>query len=159
MTSARFVTEDTIVADTYKLRAQSVVQIPGGVLHSDEDVWGADAREFNPRRFIHTPNGTKTGSTDTEKCSVRPEAFRGYGGGTVFCPGRHFAQIEILSLVAGLLMGWDFEPPNGEHDIGWDPPMDEKRMPFGVMKPLKDVLVSMKRREGMRELDWSLTMS
>ncbi|KAL1610601.1 hypothetical protein SLS60_002271 [Paraconiothyrium brasiliense] len=159
MTSARFVTEDTIVADTYKLRAQSVVQIAGGVLHGDEEVWGPDSREFNPQRFISTPNGTKTGSTDADKRSVHPAAFRGFGGGTVFCPGRHFAQIEILSLVAGLLMGWDFDPPKGAELIEWDPPKDEKRIPIGVMKPLRDVVVSIKRRDEMRGLRWLLRMS
>lgn len=162
MTSARFVTEDTIVADTYKLRAQSVVQIAGGVLHSDEDIWGPDSREFNPRRFLHTPNGTRTSSTDTidkEKRSVHPAAFRGFGGGTVFCPGRHFAQIGILSLVAALLMGWDFEAPKGEKEIDWDPPMDEKRIPVGVMKPLRDVTVALRRREELCELKWILKMS
>lgn len=158
MTSARFVTEDTIVADTYKLRAQSVVQIAGGVIHGDEEVWGSDSKKFNPQRFISTPNGTKTGSTDAEKRNVHPAAFRGFGGGTVFCPGRHFAQIEILSLVAVLLMGWDFYPPQGKDNIDWDPPKDEKRIPIGVMKPLKDVVVSMERREENRDLSWSLKM-
>ncbi|OAG00005.1 cytochrome P450 [Paraphaeosphaeria sporulosa] len=159
MTSARFVTEDTIVADTYKLRAQSVVQIAGGVMHEDEEVWGPDAREFNPRRFISTPNGTKTGPGDAGKHSVHSAAFRGFGGGTVFCPGRHFAHIEILSLVAVLLMGWDFKPPQGKDAIDWDPPKDVKRIPIGVMKPLKDVVVAMNRREELRDLTWSLKMT
>ncbi|KAF9729618.1 hypothetical protein PMIN06_003273 [Paraphaeosphaeria minitans] len=159
MTSARFVTEDTIVADTYKLRAQSVVQIAGGVMHEDEEVWGSDSREFNPRRFIFTPNGTKTGSENAEKQNVHPAAFRGFGGGTVYCPGRHFAQIEILSFVAVLLMGWDFNPPQGKENIDWDPPKDEKRIPIGVMKPLKDVVVAMKRRKEIQDLTWSLKMT
>jgi cytochrome P450 len=158
MTSARFVTKDTVVADMYKLRANSVVQIAGGVIHDDEQVWGSDSREFNPQRFISTPNGTKT-NIDAENRTVHPAAFRGFGGGTVYCPGRHFAQIEILSLVAVLLMGWDFGSPQGNDRIDWDPPKDEKRIPIGVMKPLKDVVVSMKRREETRELSWSLKMA
>ncbi|KAF1966571.1 cytochrome P450 [Bimuria novae-zelandiae CBS 107.79] len=158
MTSARFVTEDTVLADTYLLRANSVVQIAGGVLHQDEEVWGPDAREFNPHRFVNTPNGTRTGSTEAEKRSVHPAAFRGFGGGTVYCPGRHFAQIEILSLVAVLLMGWEFTQPKGEAGIRWNPPMYEKRTPIGVMKPLRDVNVTMKRREEMRGIKWSLQM-
>lgn len=158
MTSARFVTEDTVVADTYLLRANSIVQIAGGVIHGDEAVWGHDSQEFNPQRFINAPNGIKTGGTETEKRGVHPAAFRGFGGGTVYCPGRHFAQIEILSLVAVILMGWDLKPPQGEDHISWDPPMDEKRIPIGVMKPLKDVAVSMKRREGMQNLKWSLKL-
>lgn len=158
MTSARFVTEDTVVADTYLLRAQSIVQISGWVIHGDEEVWGHDSRDFNARRFFKSPNGTKTALLDTEKRGVHPAAFRGFGGGTVYCPGRHFALIEILSLVAVLLMGWDIEPPKGSSGIDWDPPMDEKRIPIGVMKPLRDVTVAMRRRESTRDLKWSLQL-
>lgn len=156
MTSARLVAKDTIVADTYLLRANSVIQVAGGVIHEDASIWGPDVASFNPRRFIDSPHGTKTGPMESQKKTVHPAAWRGFGGGLVYCPGRHFAQSEIFSLVAVLVLGWEFAPITGEEKIRFDPPKDEKRMPLGVVKPLRDVPVSMKRRKGMENIKWVL---
>ncbi|KAF2179836.1 cytochrome P450 [Zopfia rhizophila CBS 207.26] len=158
MTSTRLVVEDTIVADTYLLRANSVVQIAGDVIHKDTNVWGPDASSFNPRRFISSPYGTKTGVAESEKSPVHPAAFRGFGGGSVFCPGRHFAQREILSLVAAVVTIFDLEPPKGEDHIPFNPPIDETRLPLGVMKPLREVSVRMKRRD-VEDVKWVLALT
>jgi cytochrome P450 len=158
MTSARFVMKDTVVADTWLLRANSVVQLAGGVMHEDPTIWGPDASDFNAYRFIRSTYGTKTGATDSDKVTVHPAAWRGFGGGTVYCPGRHFAQIEILTLVAVLIMGWDLKPPKGQDSIAHHPPKDWYRIPIGVMKPLRDVKVSMERRKDMESLNWVLKL-
>lgn len=158
MTSARYVLEDTIINDTYLLRKDTVVQIAGGVIHSDKEIWGPDVDSFNPRRFYYTQSGTKTskdGSVSESKSSqVHPAAYRAFGGGASLCPGRHFAQIEILTLTAVLLMGFDMEPPAGQEKVAWDPPLDDKRFPIAVMKPLKEVNVKLVRRKGMENIKW-----
>jgi cytochrome P450 len=158
MASTRLVTKDTLIADTYLLRANSIAMIAGGVMHEDPAIWGPDALAFNPRRFITSTHGTKTGVEEKQKSTVHPATWRGFGGGAVFCPGRHFAQIEILTLVAALVMGWDFTPAQGKRRVEYDPPKDEKRIPIGVMKPLRDIALSMNRREGMNNLKWVLKM-
>ncbi len=159
MASTRLVMKDTIIADTYLLRANSIAMLAGGFMHEDINIWGPDASSFNPRRFAKSIHGTKTGVTDSEKSAVHPAAWRGFGGGAVFCPGRHFAQIEILSVVATLVMGWEMVPQEGQTKVDWHPPKDEKRIPIGVMKPLRDVNVSLRRREGMENLVWTLKLA
>jgi cytochrome P450 len=147
-TSARMVLEDTILADTYLLRKGNVVQIAGGVLHFDTDIWGPDAASFNPRRFFYNWNGTKT-NADT----VHSAAFRVFGGGTSLCPGRHFAQMEVTGLAAVLVMGFDMITKEG---MGWHPARDEKRFPIAAQKPLRDVRAKIVRRKGWEDVKWDL---
>ncbi|CAO2647247.1 Nn.00g081690.m01.CDS01 [Neocucurbitaria sp. VM-36] len=160
MTSARFVLEDTIIADTYLLRKDTVVQIAGGVIHSDTNIWGPDSSSFNPRRFLYSMNGSKSnpdGSiTDSKANAVHPAAFRGFGGGATLCPGRHFAQTEILSLTAVLVMGFDMQPVRGAKKLDWNPPRDDKRFPLAVTKPLREVKVKLRRRKGYEQVKWVL---
>ncbi|OCL09481.1 cytochrome P450 [Glonium stellatum] len=170
MSSSRLVTVDTMIADRYLLRSNSVVQIAGGVIHEDPSIWGADAADFNPRRFLTSQSGTRTdisdhneseggtGATAAEKKQVHPAAFRAFGGGSVFCPGRHFAQVEIISFVAGVVMAFDLAPPMGTRHIWFDPPKDEKRIPIGVMKPVKELQVQIQRRLGMEGMRWVLEL-
>lgn len=160
MTSARFVLEDTLLADTYLLRKDTVVQIAGGVLHSDSDIWGPDASSFNPRRFLYNTNGNKADAngnvSDSKGNAVHPAAFRGFGGGASLCPGRHFAQMEILSLTAVLAMGFEMDPVKGMERVMWDPPRDDKRFPLAVTKPLRKVDAKLTRRKGFEYIKWSL---
>ena len=46
-----------------------------------------------------------------EKKQVYPATFRAFGGGSVFCPRRHFAQVEIISFVAAVVIAFDLVPP------------------------------------------------
>jgi cytochrome P450 len=159
MSGSRLVVEDALIGDQYLLRAGNVVQIAGGVIHYDTAVWGPDAAEFNARRFIESQHGVwseKQG--DGEQKEVHPAAFRGFGGGSVFCPGRHFAHVEIMSMVAGAVCAFDVDPPKDEGSIKFDPPMDIKRVPIGLVKPLEEVRVRLRKREGWEgvkiELKW-----
>ncbi|KAL8724656.1 MAG: hypothetical protein Q9166_007826 [cf. Caloplaca sp. 2 TL-2023] len=52
-TSSRMVMHDTVLAKQYRLRAGSIVQIPGATIHSLTSAWGPDASKFNPRRFLN----------------------------------------------------------------------------------------------------------
>lgn len=160
MTSARFVLKDTLIADTYMLRKDCVVQIAGGVLHADPEVWGPDAAEFNARRFFYSQNGSKSnadGSVAEGKSNqVHPAAFRAFGGGISYCPGRHFAQMEIISLTAVLVYGFEVKPQKGANKVLFDPPRDDKKFPFAVTKPLESLDVRLVRREGMEDLVWEL---
>jgi hypothetical protein len=154
MASARVVLEDTLLSGTYLLRKGSIVQIAGTVLHSDTNIWGPDVSSFNPRRFYHNVNGTKTGSNpDSKASSVHPAAYRSFGGGTSLCPGRHFAQMEITSLAAVMALGFDMQPTQG---AGWNPPKDDKRFPLVVMKPTRDVKVNLTRRKGWEDVKWDM---
>ncbi|KAF1991366.1 cytochrome P450 [Aulographum hederae CBS 113979] len=157
MTSARWVQQDTTLDDTYLLRAGSVVQIAGGVLHADTRVWGHDAAIFNPRRFLHNVNGTfqvapstsENGTSEKEKekgSQVHPAAFRAFGGGYVLCPGRHFAATEMMGFVAAMVARFDIEGLDGKTMVRPEPVKSD--FPIVVLKPERDVGVRVKRRSG-----------
>jgi cytochrome P450 len=157
--SARFVDEDTIIADTWLVRKGAVVQLAGNAIHHDPEIWGPDCDTFNPDRFLYSLNGSKTNSDGTvpeDKAHfVHPAAFRSFGGGTSLCPGRHFAHGEVLGLAAVLLMAFDMSPVNS---TAWNPPADVKRLPISVLKPLKEVKVKLQRRKEYEGVKWELKL-
>ncbi|PSN74430.1 cytochrome P450 [Corynespora cassiicola Philippines] len=159
LTSARYVTKDTIIADTYLLRADNVVQIVGGVIHSDQQIWGPDVDEFNPRRFLYSASGHKTGAdgvtSDDKSQQIHSAAFRAYGGGVTLCPGRHFAQLEVLGYVAVMALAFDLLPPKGQEKVQWDPPKQDKQVLIAVVKPTRPVNVRVQRRESVEHVKWA----
>lgn len=151
LTSARLVLEDTILADTHLLKKGSVVQIAGGVLGRDQAVWGEDAKEFRADRFISCGDrsgrdGDRRGIAVPMPNGVPSAAFRAFGGGTVICPGRHFAQTELMLFAAALVLAFDITEVGGETLIL--PSKDDKRIPLSVMKPIHEPMVRIKRRAG-----------
>jgi len=102
--SAREVMEDHMLDKKYFLKKGSVLMIPSAVQHSDPTIWGPDVGEFKHRRFLRSKNGTHP----------NPVAFRGFGGGTVLCPGRHFATTEILTFAALMVLQFDVRPMGGK---------------------------------------------
>jgi cytochrome P450 len=160
MMSARKVHEDTLIADTFLLRKGAVVQIAGGILHQDPTIWGPDVSSFNPRRFQNNWNGSKTDSdgkvSDEKSHQVHASAFRGFGGGSSLCPGRFIAQMEIISLTAAVVCAFEMVTPQGKHEVEWNPPKNDKKFPFAVMKPLRKLDVQLKRREGLENMHWTL---
>ncbi|GME27556.1 cytochrome p450 [Neofusicoccum parvum] len=138
--SVRAVRRDTLLdggGGAHLLRGGAACLIEAGVMHARASVWGPDAAEFNPRRFIDG-GGVARG--------VHPAAYRAFGGGEVFCPGRNLALVEVLGIAAPVVMGWE-----GEGDIGVPEPVDDV-MPIGVWKPREDVVVRLRRREGWEDV-------
>ena len=153
--SSRIVTADHLVNGRYLLRANTMVNIANGVIHYDTEIWGPDAHSFNPRRFLTTNSDGKTVDLPTPK-NVHPAAFRAFGGGSVFCPGRHFAKAEIMSFVAVFISGFDFVPPAGQDSVKYNLKMNTKRVPIGITRPLEEFNVRVVRREGEKDVEWNL---
>jgi len=126
--STRLVKADTILADKYFLRKDSVVQIAAGVIHSDPDIWGEDVDQFNHQRFLRQQGGSK------EQLKTHPAAFRAFGGGKTLCPGRLFASNEILMFAAAMITAFDLEAPGG--GLVTVPKKDDNIMPVHILEPL-----------------------
>ena len=136
VTTNRVVLEDTVVTlaqKDYVLKKGGIVQIPANVIHSDPSIWGADALEFNPQRFIDRPK------------LATSSAFRTFGGGASRCPGQRFAQTQVLAFVAGVVIGCDVSPLNNDTATWTLPEIDTTKLP-GLFKPLNDVRVRIERR-------------
>ncbi|KAI1500888.1 cytochrome P450 [Biscogniauxia marginata] len=167
--STRVVKEDTLLAGRYFLRKDAVVQIAGGVIHADPSIWGDDAGEFNPGRFLPKNNNSNgNGGDDTgqrpgavagagrQNQGIHPAAFRAFGGGKTLCPGRHFAMSEILSFVALVVLHFDIEgvPPDGGSSSSGKkrirvPRKNDGVLPVHILEPVTSVMVRIvRRREG-----------
>ena len=136
VTTNRVALEDTVVTiegREYKLRKGGIVQIPANVIHNDPSVWGEDVLAFNPQRFLDKPHLASS------------SAFRTFGGGASKCPGRHFAQTQVLAFVARVIMDYEIQP-DGDESATWElPEKDTARLP-GVLKPKEDVRVRITSR-------------
>ena len=135
----RWVQEDTFLDDKYLLKQGSIVQVPGASMHADPALWGADVKNFDPRRFI------KAGA------SHRPGAFRTFGGGTSLCPGRHFALIEIVTTAAMFAMRYDMAPQGG----AWkEPKMEGNDVVCSISPPTSRFDVAVSTRKGYEGDEW-----
>ncbi|KAE9389368.1 cytochrome P450 [Gymnopus androsaceus JB14] len=88
--SNRRATKDVVIAG-YTLRKGSVVMCPVQLHHFDVVVWGEDAKEFVPTRFVR------------EEWKGDENLIRPFGGGKSLCPGRFFAINSITAFTALLL--------------------------------------------------------
>ncbi|KAF2194561.1 cytochrome P450 [Zopfia rhizophila CBS 207.26] len=149
----------------YLLKKSSIVQIASGVIHSAPSVWGSDATEFVPTRFISTTTTSEQFSSSTASAertatalpkNVPSAAYRAFGGGSVICPGRHFAQSEILGFVA--LCVWMFDVEDEKGGVMKCPERDDGRIPLSVMKPVKEPQIRIRRRKGEEDVAWRLEL-
>ncbi|KID89382.1 cytochrome P450 [Metarhizium guizhouense ARSEF 977] len=97
----RRVMEDTVVSDgrggaSYVLEKGADVQIPAGYTHRAEEIWGANAAEFQADRFV-----------DRLADRAKRAAYIPFGGGRHLCPGRNFASAEILGAAAALVLAFE----------------------------------------------------
>ncbi|XP_028796133.1 cytochrome P450 72A68-like [Neltuma alba] len=82
--------------------------VPGGVqicipilmLHHDQELWGDDAKEFNPERFSE-------GLLKASKVPYVP--FYPFGGGPRICTGQNFALVEAKIALSLILQRFSFE--------------------------------------------------
>lgn len=85
---------------TWKLEKGAVVTLAGTLLHEDEE-FHPHAEQFQPKRFMDKELGG--GGEDAAKYT------RPFGGGTSYCPGRVFAEKQILGFLAAMVMRFDME--------------------------------------------------
>lgn len=137
--AARVVTQDSIV-EGYVLEKGSVLLLPVRLMHFDADVFD-DPDSFVPERWIVDPNDAEAAA----KQSRQNNSLRPFGGGTGMCSGRYIAEMEVLSTAATLLLLFDIELEAGQ-EVGLNP------RALGVMEPLRDPKVRIRRREEPRGL-------
>ena len=138
-TSTLIVHEDVYIDDRYLLTKGALVQISATAVHSDPDVWGPNAANFDPERFL-------------KPSKVHPSAFRTFGGGSTLCPGRHLASDEILVFTAMFLHGFDAGSTSETPRL---PRRDDTNM-LSITKPKKDLLLRLSRRQGMERVSWGV---
>lgn len=140
-TATRIAMEDYRLNNQYLFRKGSTIMMPSAVQHTNPLVWGDTVGEFNHERFAP---GSKR---------VNPVAFRGFGGGTTLCPGRHFASTEILMFSALLVLRFNLHPVNGK----WTAPTTANSPMVNAMPvPDSDINVEMRPRN---DKAWKVSFS
>lgn len=163
--SARYVREDTMLDEQYLLKKGMIVQMPMAVMHFDPTIWGADAEEFKPGRFLKKSDDQRrlklngemrfkpTGEKDSKQNLT---GYRPFGGGASLCPGRHFVTLEALALTAIMVLQFDIEPVNREWSI---PPQKQESLATNVFPPAYDIKVTIGRRKGTEDANWEFVMA
>ena len=103
----------TTMPDGTELPAGAVViWIPHGLARS-EKIWGADAAEFNPERWL---NEQTDGSTQVATRSAFENPV--FNAGPRMCIGKRMAEVLAISMLTRLIWQWDFEEVRGAGEIG-----------------------------------------
>lgn len=150
----RSVLEDHKLSGRYLVKKGGIILMPNSVQHFDPNIWGADVNEFNYRRWLPDP---KTG----KKRRYNPSAFRIFGSGSTLCPGRHFANNEILAFAALTILQFDLKPKatNGR----WEAPNTNHSFGMGVARvflmPEKDFEVELFSRIEDRNQKWRVHLT
>jgi cytochrome P450 len=86
--SVRMVAKDTMLTESYLLKANSIIQMPSGTTHLSTEIWGPDAATFNPRRFPKAKSNERLDAAGREKRKLQVQGYIPFGGGKHLCPGR-----------------------------------------------------------------------
>ncbi|KAG0073777.1 hypothetical protein BGZ92_003697 [Podila epicladia] len=90
----RYCVKEDILPDGTKVYAGEWVAWSSYVMGRSESVWGPDAKEFRPSRWIN---------------SVKPSLgkFNSFGLGPRACPGQQYATIQALTVISMILQHFD----------------------------------------------------
>ncbi|CAK4033497.1 P450 monooxygenase [Lecanosticta acicola] len=80
----------------------SEVGINTWVAHYDQDVWGADAAQFRPERWIEAQD-------NPERLRVMDNQYMPFGLGSRTCIGRHISYLEMCKVVPMIVSNFDLE--------------------------------------------------
>ncbi|KAH7014099.1 cytochrome P450 [Microdochium trichocladiopsis] len=111
----------------------TIVGVNPWVQHRNRAVFGQDADEFNPSRWL---------SEDKERVALMTRSWMPFGMGTRTCIGRHISHLEISKLVPRLVRDFDFSLAGGLEQPGatW-------RMDNGWFAKQRGFMVAVKRRQ------------
>ena len=138
---------DPVTGQSYLLRKGADVLLPTTVLHRLPLVWGNDANEFNPRRFL--ADSIEQNEVASRK---RSAAYMPFGGGKHMCPGRHFAIAENLGFMTALVLGFEIVGLKDENVK-----MANAKLGEAIAKPAigrEGGSVVLRRRKGWEEIEW-----
>lgn len=94
----RIVTKDTRLGDII-LPAGTRVAIPIIHVQQDSQLWGEDAKEFNPQRF----------SEGISKATKNQGLYVPFGWGPRTCIGQNFAMLEVKMALTLILQNFSIE--------------------------------------------------
>ncbi|OEL34614.1 hypothetical protein BAE44_0004364 [Dichanthelium oligosanthes] len=98
--------------------AGAILVVPLHLVQMDASVWGNDAGQFNPHRFLKkdidlgdilaAPKGSNGMNLSTE--CAKTDSFLPFGSGSRACVGQKFMTLAISMLIASLLRIYEVQP-------------------------------------------------
>ena len=102
----RYCNKDSLIDGKLIKKGTSII-VPTWAMHRNPELYGEDASEFKPERFIEEEGGVKV----AEKFSDL--TFQAFGGGPRICIGMRFAMTEMKLAMTKLLSTFSFEDEPG----------------------------------------------
>ncbi|GIJ90957.1 hypothetical protein Asppvi_009922 [Aspergillus pseudoviridinutans] len=78
----------------------TVVGVNAWVVHSDENIWGKNAHEFRPERWL----------VEKEQLAFLDQNYLAFGAGSRTCIGKNISLLEMTKLLPQLVRRFDFVP-------------------------------------------------
>ncbi|CAK1356734.1 unnamed protein product [Cercospora beticola] len=97
---------DQIIGGKYLIPANTPVTVNNSALHRDTAVWGDDAEEYRPERWL---NGAYA--------KLPPNCWKPFGNGMRACIGRAFAEQEMIMNVAMVLQRFQLEMADPSYEL------------------------------------------
>lgn len=85
----------------------SILSVNSWVMHFSDEIWGEDAGEFKPERWLR------------EDAGELDRWFMPWGYGYNSCPGQNIARLELSKIAATLVRDYDISQVNPEQEWKW----------------------------------------
>ena len=105
----RYCTKDSDI-DGMKIRQGTSIIVPTWAMHRNPEIFGQDAGEFLPERFLERAANDYMSSY----------TFHAFGGGPRTCIGMRFAMTEMKIAVAKLLLNFSLQNEPGVTKLNFD---------------------------------------
>jgi cytochrome P450 len=103
----------TVDERTHVLPPSTSVNINVQALHTEPEIWGPDALEWKPSRWLEPSNSSHSQAGNlTAETFIEPEAgsFIPWADGPRACVGKKFSQVEFVAVLAVLFQQYQARP-------------------------------------------------
>ncbi|KAL7907872.1 cytochrome P450 [Trichoderma velutinum] len=107
------------------------------VIHRNKEVWGDDAEEFRPERWLQADN--ETDEEYKNRLQQLNNVDLSFGAGSRKCIGMNLGKMEVSKTVATLITLFDFE---------LEDPKKEWKVHNSLIPRASEIMIKMKKREG-----------
>lgn len=87
------------------------------VAHRNHEIWGEDAEEFRPERWLEAQAEAEAEAGNRERLQRMEAYYLPFGLGARTCIGRHISILEIVKLTPRLLRDFEFELDRPEEGL------------------------------------------
>jgi cytochrome P450 len=84
---------------TYTIPPNTIIYVNSAGIHTDRKIWGEDALDFNPARWLVPSDPSDEKSTQTIK-QMPKGTYLSWSQGPRNCPGMKMSQVEFVSVFA-----------------------------------------------------------